>query len=95
MYQQAATLVSGNSLRLERMSFFVSIVFQMRFFYTFCVLRTRTQSFLLFFLTRYSFSGARNMEMFLVLVDLHKVRDCMPQVAGTVPLRTGNEVHAF
>ena len=35
------------------------------------------------------------MEMFLVLVGLSEVRDGMPQLAGTVPLRAGARVHAF
>ena len=33
--------------------------------------------------------------MFLVLVSSRKVRFGMPQLAGTVPLRTGTGVHAF
>ena len=41
------------------------------------------------------FSGASNMETFLVLVGLDKVRDGMPQLAGTVLLLTGTGVHAF
>ena len=34
------------------------------------------------------------METFLVLVGLHKVRDDIPQLVGTVPLWTGTGVHA-
>ena len=35
------------------------------------------------------------MEMFLVFVVLHKVKDDVPQLAGTVPLRTGTGIDAF
>ena len=42
------------------------------------------------------FSGASDMEMFLVLlVGLYKVRDGAPQLAGPVPLRTGTGVYSF
>ena len=33
--------------------------------------------------------------MFLVLVGLSEVRDGMPQLAGTAPLRAGTRVRAF
>ena len=35
------------------------------------------------------------MEIFLVLVGVHKVREIVPQRADTVPLRTGVGVHSF
>ena len=35
------------------------------------------------------------MEMLLEIVGLHKVRDDMPQLVGTVPLRIGTRMYAF
>lgn len=35
------------------------------------------------------------MEIFVVLMGLYKVTDVMPQLTGTVTLRTGTGVHAF
>ena len=40
-------------------------------------------------------SGASNMEMFPILIGLREVRDGLPHLAGTVPLRTDSWVHAL
>ena len=87
-----STLVrSGKSLRLGRMFCFVSIfVFYSYFFLivhcSYVPIRTP-------FCCSSCFSGASSMQMILVLVGLHKVRDDRPQLAGTAPLRPGTEVH--
>ena len=75
-------LLSGNSLRIYIYTYF-------SFFAFFVPVRT-------FYCLSLFFSGASDMEMFLVLlVGLYKVRDGAPQLAGPVPLRTGTGVYSF
>ena len=88
-------VLSGNSLCLERMS-----LFRFHFFNVYQVYVSLLFAFFVLISTCFivfpsCFGGASNMEMFLLLVGLHKVRDGMPQLVGTVPLRIGTGVDAL
>ena len=87
-------VISGNSPGLERMSFFVSLLFS-SLSLLFVFPSSCCYSFFVVFPS--CFSGARKMAMFLVLliVYLHKKMGGIRQLDDTVPSRTSTAVHAL
>ena len=85
----------GSSLGLERMLFSVSMLFSYWCLVSSIYFRFPSFVHVRLFVVFPRFSGARNMELFLVLVGLHKKKDGIRQLVGTVPLRAGTAVHAL
>ena len=69
------------------MFFFVSMsnLLFSTFFSVFCILYSALSFAHRFVVFPFCFSGASNIDMLLLIVGLHKVRDGMSQLAGTVP----------
>ena len=85
----------GSSLGLERMLFSVSMLFSYWCLVSSIYFRFPSFVHVRLFVVFPRFSGARNMELFLVLVGLHKKKDGIRQLVGTVPLRAGTAVNAL